>query len=167
MGLAKRLAREFGLTDRQTLVVTGGAGHVATLISADLRGEFHLRRIDLARQEAADDHEVLTADAGDLDVMTKAFAGASGVLHLAAKAFEDDFRSILLPRNVDATWAVYEAAVRAGVPRVVFARTGQTVAGHPLGVRVTPDMPATKRFDVANPFGWRPEQVPAKGSISG
>jgi uronate dehydrogenase len=149
-----------------------------------------------------------------------------------------------MPDNVLGTWSVFEAAVRAAVPRVVFASTVQTMLGEangtlrpaepprPISVyacsklfgeavaryhadvhglqvaclrigwvvppdsrlfRVEADLPnlwcapadllalilaalqspvrfatvvvvsppATGRFDVANPYGWRPNELPA------
>ncbi len=127
---------------RPVLVVTGAAGFVAGLILEDLRTRYRLRRIDVVDHEGVDDDVVIRADVADVGLLTEAFAGAYGVLHLAAKAFEDDFLTVLLPRNVTGTWSVFEAARRAGVAKVVFASTGQTIAGNPAGTVVRPDMPA-------------------------
>ena len=142
---------------RPVLVVTGAAGYLAGLILDRLRPSFRLRRIDVAEHQGSADDEVIRADVADVGLMTSYFAGAAGILHLAAKAFEDDFLSVLLPRNVVGTWAVFEAARRAGVPKLVFASTGQTVAGNPPGAIVRPDSPprpisvyaATKLFGEA------------------
>jgi uronate dehydrogenase len=143
--------------ERPIVLVTGGAGRVARWTAPLLREEFRLRRLDLADQEAEADDEIVTADIRDLEAMTRACAGVRGVLHLAAQPAEADFRSILLPKNLDGTWAVFEAASSAGVPRFAFASTIQTIDGYPLDVRVTPDMPpwpssvygATKLFGEA------------------
>jgi uronate dehydrogenase len=48
---------------------------------------------------------------------------------------------VLLPKNLDGTWAVYEAAVLARVPRFVFASTVQTVEGFRPGVVAVPEDP--------------------------
>jgi uronate dehydrogenase len=143
--------------ERPLLLVTGGAGRVARWTAPLLRSAFRLRRLDLAAQEPVGDDELVTADIRDLAAMTSACSGVRAVLHLAAQPAEADFRSILLPRNLDGTWAVFEAAAGAGVPRVVFASTIQTIDGYPQDVRVTPDMPpcpssvygATKLFGEA------------------
>jgi uronate dehydrogenase len=89
--------------------------------------------------------------------MEQACSRVHAVLHLAAQPAEADFRSLLLPKNLEGSWAVFEAARSAGVPRVVFASTIQTIDGYPRHVRVTPDMPpspssvygATKLFGEA------------------
>jgi uronate dehydrogenase len=85
------------------------------------------------------DDELVLADILDLDAMVAACDGVAAVVHLAAQPAEAEFRSVLLPRNLDGVWAVFEAAVQAGVPRVVFASTIQTVQGYPADVLVGPD----------------------------
>jgi len=123
------------------VLVTGAAGRVARLIAPALRAEFQLRRLDIAQLDPVDDDELVQADIRDVDTLVSACAGATAIVHLAAQPAEADFRSVLLPRNVEGAWAIYEAAVRAGVPRVVFASTIQTADGDAVDVRVSPDDP--------------------------
>lgn len=145
------------MQERPIVLVTGGAGRVARWTAPLLREAFRLRRLDVAVQEAEADDEIVTADIRDIDAFTRACDGVRAVLHLAAQPAEADFRSLLLPKNVDGTWAMFEAAASAGVSRVVFASTIQTIDGYPPDVRVTPDMPprpssvygATKLFGEA------------------
>lgn len=100
---------------------------------------------------------MIRADVADVGLMTDAAHGADAILHLAAKAFEDDFLSVLLPRNVTGTWSVFEAAMRAEAPKVIFASTGQVLLGNRPGDFVRPDVPprpisiyaATKLFGEA------------------
>jgi uronate dehydrogenase len=126
---------------RQRLLVTGAAGHVAGLIMPALREHYQLRRLDVAAQRPAGDDEIVHADICDVGLVTEACQDVAGIVHLAAKAFEDDFLSVLLPRNVIGTWSVFQAAARAGVTRVIFASTGQTVGANPPGAQVTPQLP--------------------------
>ena len=51
-------------------------------------------------------------------------------MHLAAKAGEKFTWEELRDTNVEGTRNVFEAATSAGVPRVVFASSGATVAGY-------------------------------------
>jgi uronate dehydrogenase len=74
--------------------------------------------------------------------MTQACDDVVGIVHLAATASEDDFLSVLLPRNVVGTWSIFEAAVRSGVRHFVFASTAQTVQAYPPGTALTPSMPS-------------------------
>lgn len=126
---------------RETVLVTGAAGRVAALIAPTLRREFRLRRLDIVPQEAEGDDEIVAADVTDVDALAAACAGVSAIVHLAAQPAEADFRSLLLPKNLDGAWAAFDAAVRADVPRFVFASTVQTVDGYPDGARITVDLP--------------------------
>jgi uronate dehydrogenase len=145
------------VSERPFVLVTGSAGRVGTWTAPILREAFRLRRLDVAHQEPVGDDEVVTADIRDLEAVTHACADVAAVVHLAAQPSEADFRSILLPKNVDGTWAVFEAASNAGAPRVIFASTIQTIDGYPRDVRVDPGMPprpssvygATKLFGEA------------------
>lgn len=121
------------------LVVTGCAGRVAAMIAPGLRSTFRLRGLDVEvpDEEVVDDF--VHADVRDVARVADTLSGAAAVLHLAGQPAEADFRDRLLPRNVDGTWAVYEAAVRAGVPRFVFASTLQTIQGYDSSAQVPPN----------------------------
>ena len=89
----------------------------------ELRSAFRLRLLDIAPH----DDEVLQVDVRDVDAMTVACAGVDAMIHLAAERDEADFRTLLMPKNLDGTWAAYEAAGRARVRRFVFASSVQAV----------------------------------------
>lgn len=127
------------LAVRKTILVTGAAGRVAGMISPRLRSEFRLRRLDLAPTRAHGDDEILTGDASDVELIEEACAGVAALIHLAAEPDEADFLTRLLPRNIEATWAAFEAAARARVPRFVFASSIQTIGGYPPAVPVPAD----------------------------
>jgi nucleoside-diphosphate-sugar epimerase len=116
---------------RETILITGAVGRVAGMTSPTLRSAFRLRRLDLRTATAEDDDEVITGDVRDLALVEDACARVLAVVHLAAQPAEADFRARLLPRNIDATWAVFEAAARAKVPRFVFASSIQTIGAYP------------------------------------
>lgn len=121
---------------RQTILITGAAGRVAGMISPTVRTVFRQRRLDMAAVHGDGDDEVIRGDVRDVDLVEGACRGVAAVVHLAAQPAEADFRNRLLPRNIDASWAVFEAAARAKVPRFVFASTLQTIGGYPEKVRV-------------------------------
>jgi nucleoside-diphosphate-sugar epimerase len=114
---------------RETILITGAAGRVAGMICPTVRAAFRLRQLDVREVRAEGDDEVITGDVRDVDLVERAASDVAAVVHLAAQPAEADFRDRLLPRNVEATWAVYEAAVRAKVARFVFASTIQTISG--------------------------------------
>ena len=120
----------------KTLVITGCSGRVAGLVAPHLRGQFHLRGLDVVPPAEGVVDEFVSADVRDVLTAADAFDGADAVVHLAAQPAEADFREHLLPQNIDGTWAVFEAAVRAGVPRLVFASTLQTIQGYDPGESV-------------------------------
>ena len=84
----------------------------------------------------------MQADIRDFDALRQACDGVTAMLHLAAVSDEADFHTHLLPMNVVGVHNAFEAARLAGVPKVIFASTGQTVLNYPQGEWVTPEMPA-------------------------
>lgn len=127
----------------QRLLITGPGGRVGPRLLPFLRPHFALRLLDaqpLPPELVAGD-EFVRADITDLPALERACAGVAAVVHLAAISDEADFHSQLLPVNLAGTYNVFEAARRAGVDRVIFISTGQTVLYYPKGEWVTPEMP--------------------------
>ena len=131
-------------TTAPLLVVTGGAGRIATFYRRWLAGEedgapatlnWRLRLVDVREPSAnRPDDEVIAgpdADMADLANAERAVAGAHTVLHLAADPSpRADFYESLLDRNIKATYNVVHASVAAGVRRVVFASSVNAVNGY-------------------------------------
>jgi nucleoside-diphosphate-sugar epimerase len=70
--------------------------------------------------------------------MTAACRGADAVVHLGGIPTEDAWAPIL-DVNVNGTYTVFEAARRAGVPRVVFASSNHAVGFAPAASFPVPD----------------------------
>jgi uronate dehydrogenase len=104
------------------IAITGSSGRIGSLVRPHLRAAGHeLVLIDQAPPaEVTLGEEVVTADVQDLDGLTAAFAGADLVVHLAGHATEREWADILAV-NIDGTRAACEAALRAGVPRLLLA----------------------------------------------
>jgi uronate dehydrogenase len=126
---------------RPKILITGPGGRVGTEIVPMLREHFVLRLFDTKPIDAAGDDEVIQADISDFDQLTQACAGVEAMIHLAAVADEDDFFSRLLPANLAGVYNAYEAARQAGVAKVLFASTGQTILNYGPDTWITPDMP--------------------------
>src|ERR1700744_3873151 len=103
-----------------TVVITGSAGRIGTMLRPRLAAPGRvLRLVDIAPLPArpagapggAD--EAVTAAATDLDAMTAAFTGAGAVIHLGGISGEAAWPDIL-DVNINGTYAVFEAARRAG-----------------------------------------------------
>lgn len=130
---------------RERILITGPGGRVGKEIVPLLREHYALRLLDAAplRSIALEgDDEFVPADILDLDAIRRACDGVTAMIHLAAISDEDDFHTRLLPMNLEGVFNAFEAARLAGLKKVVFTSTGQTVLNYPKGDPVTTDMPA-------------------------
>lgn len=144
---------------REKLLITGPGGRVGTQIVPLLREHFALRLFEVeplalravsasdsprsARPATSDanNDELITGDIQDFAALRRACQGVHAILHLAAISDEADFHSKLLPVNLAGTYNAFEAARQAGVKKVIFASTGQTILNYGKETRVTVDMP--------------------------
>jgi nucleoside-diphosphate-sugar epimerase len=127
---------------RERILITGPGGRVGTHIVPLMREHFALRLLDLKPLKAERDDELLQGDIRNSELLKRACQGASAMIHLAAIPDEDEFYGKLLPFNLEGVYTAFEAARQAGVKKVIFASTGQTVLFYPKGDWVTPEMPA-------------------------
>jgi nucleoside-diphosphate-sugar epimerase len=126
---------------RERILITGPGGRVGSQIVPLLREHFALRLFDAQPLQWSADDEVIQADIRDFAALRKACEGAKAMVHLAAVADEDDFHTRLLPMNLQGVYNAFEAAQQAGIPKVIYASTCQTILNYGEGVRVTPEMP--------------------------
>src|ERR1700677_2621560 len=82
--------------------------------------------------------EAMTASVTDMAAMTAACAGADAVIHLGGIPSGAPWERIL-EVNINGTYTVFEAARRAGVPRVVFASSNHAVGFTPPSQFLVPD----------------------------
>ena len=105
------------------VVVTGATGHVGSnLVRALLRRGDEVRVMVRGQQRSLEGLEVerVTGDVRDADSLRAAFAGAEIVYHLAAViSITGDPSGMVRAVNVDGTRRVAEAALAAGVRRLV------------------------------------------------
>src|SRR5499427_2370939 len=94
--------------------------------------------VDGPPPDAGPGEELVTASVADLDAMTAACAGVDAVIHLAAIADEAGWERILAV-NIECTYVAFEAARRAGVPRVVYASSNHAVGFAPRSEFPVPD----------------------------
>jgi uronate dehydrogenase len=108
----------------QRLLITGGAGKVATLLRAGLaRPGRVLRLVDL---RPVPGFESLVGSVNDLALMEKACQDVDAVIHLGGLAKEAAPEDII-DVNVRGSYAVLEAAHRAGVGRVILVSSHHAV----------------------------------------
>ncbi len=127
--------------ERERILITGPGGRVGTHLVPLMREHFALRLFDTKPLRVAGDDEVIQGDIRDAEAVRRACDGMNAMIHLAAIPDEDEFYTRLLPVNLEGVYTAFEAARQAGVKRVIFASTGQTVLYYPKGEWVTPDMP--------------------------
>ena len=127
-----------------TILITGAAGRIGSMLRARLAGPGRVLRLldvtPLARPPGPDEVSV-TASVTDMAAMTAACAGADAVIHLGGIPTEDAWAPIL-DVNINGTYTVFEAARRAGVPRVVFASSNHAVGFTPRDSFPVPDQAA-------------------------
>ena len=121
------------------ILVTGAAGLVGSMLRPRLaRPGRTLRLLDTVPITPGPGEEAVTASVTDLDAMTQACRNAAAVVHLAGIPGEAPWQQIR-EVNIDGTYAVFEAARRAGVGRVVFASSNHAVGFTPRADFPVPD----------------------------
>jgi uronate dehydrogenase len=124
-----------------TILITGAAGQVGAMLRSRLaRPGRVLRLLDVKPLAAQPGHaeEAVTASVTDMAAMTAACSGADAVIHLGGIPSEAPWDGIL-EVNIHGTYTVFEAARRAGVPRVVFASSNHAVGFYPHAQFPVPD----------------------------
>jgi uronate dehydrogenase len=101
-----------------TILITGSAGQIGTMLRARLAGPGRtLRLLDLAPVTAGPGEEVIRASVTSLEAPWQQISEV----------------------NIGGTYAVFEAARRAGVPRVIFASSNHAVGFSPPSSYPVPD----------------------------
>ena len=95
---------------------------------------YDLRTFDL--RPVPGDPDAIVGDLQDFGALKRAMGGVEVLVHLAATSDEAPFLEKLVPNNVVGLYNAYQAALEAGVRRIVFASTAQTVSAYPGGRRI-------------------------------
>lgn len=109
------------------ILVTGMSGLIGQALKRCLETDHELTAFN---RSAVSDVRTIQADLSNYEALLGAAEGQDVVVHLAAKAGERYTWTELRDTNVEGTRHVFEAATRAGVPRVVFASSGATISGY-------------------------------------
>lgn len=128
----------------RSVLVTGAAGRLGTVLARALAGRYDLRLTDLpdsGLDEVAAYGTPVAADLTDLGAAKAVCAEVDTVLHLAGSPDPSATWSVLLPANVVATYNVMTAAVHARCRRVVYASSIHAVSGYPPDVQVKTSEP--------------------------
>ncbi len=121
------------------VLITGAAGQIGSMLRPRLaRPGRTLRLLDTAPLTAGPGEEAVTASITDLGAVTAACRDADAVIHLAGIPGEAPWNQIR-EVNIDGTYAVFEAARRAGVGRLVYASSNHAVGFSPRSSWPVPD----------------------------
>ncbi len=116
---------------RPRVLVTGANGLIGGFLMRAWRVPgSQFEPIGLAR--AAGPNVDIVADIRDLEAMTAAAEGTAAIVHMAASSAVGSSWEPVLQSNLIGTYAVFEAARRAGVPRVVFASSNHAIGTYEL-----------------------------------
>lgn len=115
---------------QRVVVVTGAAGGIGRAVLPLLPRTWHVRATDLVTSE-----DVARLDVSDQHACRSAFSGADAVVHLAAVPDPHAAWDELLPANVVGVHAVAQAAMGAGVRRLVLASSLQAVSAVAAGTQ--------------------------------
>ncbi|GAB3600451.1 NAD-dependent epimerase/dehydratase family protein [Microbacterium tumbae] len=129
---------------KRSVLLTGGAGRIATsfaeaassrhdLTLLDLPGRFTARHAELGR--------LVEADLSDIDAIAAAFEGIDTVVHLGGERRPGAPWSALLPANIVGAYNVVAAALAAGCRRMVYASSVHAVSGYAPWQQVREDDP--------------------------
>lgn len=110
----------------EKLLVTGMSGLVGAALRQAIEQDYQLSALN--RREVAG-VPTTQADLADYDAIAPAFRDQEQVVHLGAVIHDGVGWDALHNTNVVGTRNVFEAALQAGVRRVVFTSSGATVAG--------------------------------------
>jgi len=113
------------MTARRVLV-TGMSGLIGQAFRRHVGDAYRLRALNRRPVAGVECH---LADLGDLEAIRPAFEGVDTVVHLAAAAGDNQTPADIMRANVAGALHVFEAALGAGVRRVIFASSGAVVSG--------------------------------------
>jgi len=135
------------------VLITGAAGRIGTYLRDALpAAEWRLRLLDCRPFD--DDQEVVIADVQDSEALVAAMEGVDAVVHLAGISVEAPLDEILGP-NIEGTWRVFDAARRAGVPRVIYGGSNHAIGFTPRSDLLTAEVPLRPdtNYGVSKAFG--------------
>ena len=127
---------------RKRVLITGAAGRIGRALRDGLQGRYDLRLLyNRTVLPAEGDDEVCVADITDLAKMEEVVDGCDAVIHMAGNpSMRATFEEVNHQNSVG-TYHIYEACVRRGCGRVIFASTNHVTGMYEKdGIYTTPEM---------------------------
>ena len=110
---------------RLKVFLTGVTGRVGRVLVPAFRACYDLRT--LHRRPVPDDPTAVLGDLSDRARLASLMAGCEVVVHLAAISREARFVEEIVPANIVGAYNVFQAALEAGVRRIVYASSCHVV----------------------------------------
>jgi NAD+ dependent glucose-6-phosphate dehydrogenase len=131
---------------RRQILVTGSSGVVGSIVTKDLARDHSVRGFDVAYPPGplggASPVDFICGSITEVASLADALHGVDAIVHLAAIGNPEAGWSQLFSANIVGTHNVFEAAIRAGVSRVVYASSS-----HASGIYTA----TGRRSSAANP----------------
>ena len=109
----------------QRILITGASGLIGRAATQELTDRYTLRALN---RRSLSEIDCYCADIADLEAIQPAFEKIDTVVHLAAHIGND--RQSIQRTNIQGTTNVFEASLRAGVRRMIFASSGAVTSGY-------------------------------------
>lgn len=111
-----------------TVLITGAQGNIGKKLRGHLSGLYKLKLLDMS---SGGDSDITVIDLSQWDDrIPELFSGVDAVVHLAADPYDNKSWLELMPPNLDALNNVFVAAIKARVPRVIFASSNHAMGGY-------------------------------------
>ncbi len=111
-----------------TILITGASGYLGTTLTAHLEERYELRLVDI---NARGDEQIIEADLACWnDAWVRQFNNVDTVVHLAGLHKATHTWAEMCGPNMDAAINVFNAAVKGGAKRIVFASSNHTMGGY-------------------------------------
>lgn len=129
---------------QKRILIVGGTGRIGSAIVRGLGGRYDLRLTSRSATPADAARGLYRVDVGGSpEALARAARGCHAIVALGAMGGEGEFDDIAY-MNIRGAYHVYEAARRAGVPRVVFASTNHVYGERRTsGLLASADWPTT------------------------
>lgn len=124
------------------ILLTGAAGGLGSVLRPRIAPWADIVRLsDRADLGVAGPHEeIVPCELDDRATMHSLLEGVDAVLHFGGVSVEDRWDPILAA-NIVGVHHLYEAALKAGVRRIVFASSNHAIGFHPTTVQLDADSP--------------------------
>jgi len=114
--------------DSPALLITGAAGNLGSKLRQHLQGRYTIRALD---KDPRGDSSIIQADLSQWhEAWIEQLRGIDVVVHLAADPTAHQSWPPLVGLNIDATIHIYQAALLAGVRRIVYASSNHVMGGY-------------------------------------